>query len=47
MTEITRPIIGLFPTLHPQIDEHLQILLCENLTRPSFIDLGFWFAVGQ
>ena len=47
MTEITRPVIRLLPTFHPQINEHLQILLRENLTRPRFVDFGFWFTVGQ
>lgn len=47
MTEITRPILGSLSTLDPEIDQDVQILLCQDLARPALIDRGFRFAVGQ
>lgn len=47
VTEITSPILGSLPVRDTQINQDLQILLCEQLGRTSLVDIRFRLAVGQ
>jgi hypothetical protein len=47
MAEIASPVLGRFSTLDPEIDQDIQILLCQNLACPGLVDRRFRFAIGQ
>lgn len=47
MAEIASPVLGSLSTLDPEIDQDVQILLCQDFARPTLVDRRFRFAVGQ
>lgn len=47
MREIASPDPRFLPALHTQINDHLEVLFCQDLARARLIDIGLGLAIGQ